>query len=94
VSDPNGENTRSVARGPPPQSNLTWWDTFAIPTARVVQKKGKPRVIIPGYFKIRSRFVDDHGTYVMHRHILIREDRGTMFTVEVLPPPELMVQHH
>jgi FtsP/CotA-like multicopper oxidase with cupredoxin domain len=85
-------NTWSVAGAcgaQPPHSNLIWWDTFAIPSARVEQQK-----VIPGYFKMRSRFVDYHGVYVMHCHILIHEDRGMMFTVEVIPPPRLMVQHH
>jgi FtsP/CotA-like multicopper oxidase with cupredoxin domain len=56
-----------------------WWDVFAIPAARV--EKGK---VIPGYFKMRTRFVDYHGLYVMHCHILIHEDHGMMFRVEVL----------
>ena len=75
--------------------NPIWWDTFAIPSARVVQQKGsQPEVIIPGYFKVRSRFVDFHGSYVMHCHALMHEDRGMMFTVSVLPPPPLVVHHH
>ena len=39
---------------------------------------------IPGYFKMRSRFVDFVGSYVMHCHILIHEDRGMMQLVEVV----------
>jgi FtsP/CotA-like multicopper oxidase with cupredoxin domain len=66
---------------PAPQSNLIWWDVFAIPSARV--EKG---VVIPGYFKMRSRFVDYPGLYVMHCHILIHEDRGMMFGVKVIKP--------
>ena len=92
VLDPKNESTWSVAGacGPqPPQSNVIWWDTFAIPSGRVEQQK-----VIPGYFKMRSRFVDYHGAYVMHCHILIHEDRGMMFTVNVIPAPELMVHHH
>jgi FtsP/CotA-like multicopper oxidase with cupredoxin domain len=92
--DPANENTWSVAGacGPhPPRSNLIWWDTFAIPSAFVDPNTKK---VIPGYFKMRSRFVDYHGVYVMHCHILIHEDRGMMFTVEVIPPPKLMVHHH
>jgi FtsP/CotA-like multicopper oxidase with cupredoxin domain len=91
--DPANKNTWSVAGacGPQrPQSNLIWWDTFAIPSPRVEQQN----VVIPGYFKMRSRFVDYHGSYVMHCHILIHEDRGMMFTVNVAPLPELMVHHH
>jgi FtsP/CotA-like multicopper oxidase with cupredoxin domain len=39
---------------------------------------------IPGYFKMRSRFIDFTGTYVLHCHILIHEDRGMMQLVEVV----------
>ncbi len=96
VLDPNNESTWSVAGacGPqPPQSNLIWWDVFAIPSARTDMKTGK---VIPGYFKMRSRFVDYHGDYVMHCHILTHEDRGMMFTVEVIPEKPLTGghQHH
>jgi FtsP/CotA-like multicopper oxidase with cupredoxin domain len=68
-----------------------WWDVFAIPAARV--EKGK---VIPGYFKMRSRFVDYAGLYVMHCHILIHEDRGMMFRVEVLKAKSApaAVRHH
>jgi FtsP/CotA-like multicopper oxidase with cupredoxin domain len=88
----------------PPQSHLMWWDVFAIPSGRdsglpprgVVVNGETKKVpdIIPGYFKMRSRFVDYQGTYVMHCHILIHEDRGMMFTVNVIPQPTLMVHHH
>jgi FtsP/CotA-like multicopper oxidase with cupredoxin domain len=46
-------------------------------------------VTIPGYFKMRTRFVDYTGAYVVHCHILIHEDRGMMQLVEVVPdkPP-------
>jgi len=74
-----------------PGSDLIWWDTFAIPSARADPNAATP---IPGYFKMRSRFVDYHGVYVMHCHILIHEDRGMMFTVEVTPERRLMVHHH
>jgi len=49
--------------------------------------------VIPGYFKMRSRFVDYPGVYVMHCHILVHEDRGMMFTVEVTPVRALQVHH-
>ena len=42
-------------------------------------------VTIPGYFKMRSRFVDFTGTYVLHCRILIHDDRGMMQLVEVMP---------
>src|SRR5262249_42356809 len=41
--------------------------------------------VLPGYFKMRSRFVDFPGTYVVHCHILIHEDRGMMQLVRVCP---------
>jgi FtsP/CotA-like multicopper oxidase with cupredoxin domain len=68
-----------------------WWDVFPIPAARVEQGK-----VIPGYFKMRSRFVDYPGLYVMHCHILIHEDRGMMFRVEVLKANSApaAVRHH
>jgi FtsP/CotA-like multicopper oxidase with cupredoxin domain len=93
--DEANENTWSVAGacGPQPeQSNRIWWDTFAIPSARPNQTTSqKP---IPGYFKMRSRFVDYSGAYVMHCHILVHEDRGMMFTVVVADATPLPVHHH
>ena len=41
-------------------------------------------VTIPGYFKMRTRFVDFTGSYVIHCHILIHEDRGMMQLVGVV----------
>ena len=93
--DETNENTWSVAGacGPQPQqSNLIWWDTFAIPSAR--PNKTAAQNPIPGYFKMRSRFVDYSGAYVMHCHILVHEDRGMMFTVEVADATPLLVHHH
>jgi FtsP/CotA-like multicopper oxidase with cupredoxin domain len=43
------------------------------------------QAILPGYFKMRSRFVDFPGYYVIHCHILAHEDRGMMTVVEVAP---------
>jgi hypothetical protein len=42
-------------------------------------------VKIPGYFKMRSRFVDFPGIFVQHCHILAHEDVGMMQFVEVCP---------
>ncbi|HEY6971750.1 MAG TPA: multicopper oxidase domain-containing protein [Candidatus Angelobacter sp.] len=41
---------------------------------------------IPGHFKMRSRFVDFTGEYVLHCHILAHEDRGMMELVAVEEP--------
>ena len=70
-------------------TDLVWRDVFAIPSSR---NDGGPT--IPGYFKMRSRFVDYPGLYVMHCHILIHEDRGMMFSVEVVRRKATTVRHH
>ena len=71
-----------------PQPNRIWWDVFAIPSARAVFTTSGTKITqttIPGYFKMRSRFVDFTGQYVLHCHILAHEDRGMMTVVEVVP---------
>jgi FtsP/CotA-like multicopper oxidase with cupredoxin domain len=69
-----------------PKTDLIWWDVFAIPSARAVFINNNTQsVTVPGYFKMRSRFVDYAGQYVMHCHILAHEDRGMMTVVEVVP---------
>jgi FtsP/CotA-like multicopper oxidase with cupredoxin domain len=73
---------------PQPKSDLIWWDVFAIPSARAVFRTtpdGPISTLVPGYFKMRSRFVDFTGQYVVHCHILAHEDRGMMTVVEVGP---------
>jgi hypothetical protein len=71
-----------------------WWDVFPMPlgtaatkvdgTAIKDPKTGLP-IVLPGYFKMRSRFVDFPGYFVIHCHILAHEDRGMMTVVEVAP---------
>lgn len=69
-----------------PKTNLIWWDVFAIPSARAVfYNNNAEEKTVPGYFKMRSRFVDYTGQYVLHCHILAHEDRGMMTVVEVVP---------
>lgn len=77
---------------PPPNKDNIWWDVFPIPSGRTVTTTktdpatGKPETVnVPGYFKMRSRFVDFPGFYVLHCHILAHEDRGMMTIVEVAP---------
>jgi FtsP/CotA-like multicopper oxidase with cupredoxin domain len=79
---------------PPTPKNLVWWDVFPIPSGiKATDAAGKPiinpntnqQVLVPGYFKMRSRFVDYAGFYVIHCHILAHEDRGMMTIVEVAP---------
>ena len=46
-----------------------WWDSFTIPVGTA--------------YKIRHRFDDYWGNYVLHCHILIHEDQGMMWNVQV-----------
>ncbi|HKO55875.1 MAG TPA: multicopper oxidase domain-containing protein [Thermoanaerobaculia bacterium] len=75
-----------------PPSNV-WWDVFSIPSGANYTDSAGNSVKIPGYFKMRSRFVDYAGYYVIHCHILAHEDRGMMTVVYVTPlqPP---FSHH
>ncbi len=78
----------------PSSKNQIWWDVFPIPSGiNGTKADGKTVIIIPGYFKMRSRFVDYPGYFVIHCHILAHEDRGMMTVVEVTPllPP---FSHH
>jgi FtsP/CotA-like multicopper oxidase with cupredoxin domain len=80
---------------PPPNVNNIWWDVFPIPSgANAADAQGNPindpqgnQIQVPGYFKMRSRFVDYAGFFVLHCHILAHEDRGMMTVVEVSPAP-------
>jgi FtsP/CotA-like multicopper oxidase with cupredoxin domain len=83
----NPETWKPCGNGP--QINLVWWDVFPIPSARAVfagvGTTNPTMTLVPGYFKMRSRFVDYSGQYVIHCHILAHEDRGMMTIVEVVP---------
>jgi FtsP/CotA-like multicopper oxidase with cupredoxin domain len=88
--NPQGDPDDWKPCGPPaPFKNGIWWDVFPIPSARTVSittvTGEKINVNVPGYFKMRSRFVDYAGFYVIHCHILAHEDRGMMTIVEVAP---------
>ncbi len=90
---------------PPTNRDLVWWDVFPIPSgfqANLPATTQQPAsvVTIPGYFKMRSRFVDYAGQYVMHCHILAHEDRGMMTVVSVVPAgvrpgtSKMLYSHH
>jgi FtsP/CotA-like multicopper oxidase with cupredoxin domain len=49
--------------------------------------------VIAGSVKMRSRFADYTGKYVLHCHILGHEDRGMMQLVEVIDN-KTTVKHH
>ncbi|HWW62893.1 MAG TPA: multicopper oxidase domain-containing protein, partial [Thermoanaerobaculia bacterium] len=64
VNDPS--TWKPCANVPAPRDN--WWDVFPIPAGNTFNN-----VKVPGYFKLRSRFVDYSGYYVIHCHILAHE---------------------
>jgi FtsP/CotA-like multicopper oxidase with cupredoxin domain len=71
---------------------FVWWDVFSMPGARQFTVGTTP-VVIPGYFKFRSRFADYPGQYVLHCHILAHEDRGMMELIEVVPNTTVLKHH-
>jgi hypothetical protein len=99
---------------PPPPATATpriWWDVFPIPSGLGATDQngqailgppgpdGKQRpLILAGYFKMRSRFVDYPGYFVLHCHILAHEDRGMMMMVQVSGPNKAiepgLYRHH
>ncbi len=84
IYDPN-TMTQPQKLSPP----YVWWDTFAIPPP----KKLADGTVVPGYFKMRSRFADFTGQYVQHCHILAHEDRGMMQLLEVVTD-RTVLKHH
>ena len=66
-----------------------WRDTIPIPAA-IQDSTGK---VIAGYVKIRSRFVDFPGTFVLHCHILGHEDRGMMQLIQIIDN-HTSIKHH
>ena len=83
--DPNDSST---SKAPLPQPWI-WADTKPIPAART----NSDGTITPGYFKMRTRFADFIGKYVLHCHILGHEDRGMMQLVQVVDNTTV-VKHH
>jgi FtsP/CotA-like multicopper oxidase with cupredoxin domain len=60
---------------------------------KVTCSAGACQVTISGYFKMRTRFMDFTGQYVLHCHILTHEDRGMMELIEVVPDYTLYTHH-
>jgi FtsP/CotA-like multicopper oxidase with cupredoxin domain len=78
VYDPNAATPLTVMEAP-----YVWRDTIAIPAAKL---DAGGQTTTQGYVKIRTRFVDFTGTFVLHCHILDHEDRGMMQKVIILSP--------
>jgi len=85
IFDPSTMTTPQVMPQP-----WVWGDVISIP-ASDIPKGGT--VAVPGHVKIRSRFVDFPGKFVLHCHILGHEDRGMMQLVEVVDN-HTVIKHH
>jgi FtsP/CotA-like multicopper oxidase with cupredoxin domain len=92
VIDPANDETFKPCNANKPE-HLIWWDVFSIPSGNTFTASNGTQYKIPGHFKMRSRFVDYGGYFVLHCHILAHEDRGMMTVVHVSPlqPPQ---SHH
>jgi FtsP/CotA-like multicopper oxidase with cupredoxin domain len=83
-----------------PTGDYIWQDVIAIPPSKLdengnIVDSEKDQ----GYVKIRHRFVDFPGSYVLHCHMLAHEDRGMMQLVRVvppglIPPDQVLIEHH
>jgi FtsP/CotA-like multicopper oxidase with cupredoxin domain len=83
------------------EKDFVWYDTIGIPPAYDYYPNGKPRldksgkrVWVNGCVKIRSRFADFPGLFVLHCHILAHEDRGMMQMVQVAPAKTISEHYH
>jgi len=85
VLDPKVPATWRPCTPTEPVKNRIWWDVFPIPSGNIFTAADGTQYPIPGSFKMRSRFVDYSGYFVLHCHILAHEDRGMMTVVEVAP---------
>lgn len=94
IFDPNNPPATQHTVFKPP---YIWRDTIAIPQANDNHGAGPTT---NGWVKIRSRYCDFPGTFVLHCHILDHEDRGMMETVVIkdpkakTEPASAMSMHH
>jgi FtsP/CotA-like multicopper oxidase with cupredoxin domain len=96
--NPNDQATWQPCKTSPQPTHPTtmtniWWDVFPIPAGVAATASTGP-VVIPGFFKMRSRFVDYSGSYVLHCHILAHEDRGMMLQVDLAVNEKVPMAHN
>jgi FtsP/CotA-like multicopper oxidase with cupredoxin domain len=90
VYDPTGFYNGGTPMHAVFDSGFVWWDTFGIPPGKYDATTKKTD---PGYFRMRTRFVDFTGQYVQHCHILAHEDRGMMQLLEVVTNKTILKHH-
>lgn len=66
-----------------PDSSFIWQDVVAIPPGKF--DAAGTTLLEAGHVKIRHKFVDFTGSFVLHCHMLAHEDRGMMQLVRVIP---------
>ena len=76
TSDDREDVCQRIVYDPP-----LWQDSVTLPSACNVDGK-----LQPGYVKIRQRFEEFTGEYVLHCHFLGHEDRGMMLGVQTVCP--------
>ncbi len=99
VFDPNSPGTNYIN-----EEHGVWQDVVNVPSALkygddageekgnvVLGKDGFAKT--PGFVRIRSRFADFTGNFVLHCHILAHEDRGMMQLVRVIDGGTT-IKHH
>jgi FtsP/CotA-like multicopper oxidase with cupredoxin domain len=98
VFDPNDASNCYTA-----EKDGIWQDVILIPAAKtwynkdtftdelLVNEKGGAQQA--GFVRIRSRYVDFTGDFVLHCHLLTHEDRGMMQLVRVISKTSVL-QHH
>jgi hypothetical protein len=81
-----GNRVEALRQRPQDEPDLVGRVPDPLGARRVHRHGAEPAAtVVPGYFKMRSRFVDYAGRYVIHCHILAHEDRGMMTIVQVVP---------
>jgi FtsP/CotA-like multicopper oxidase with cupredoxin domain len=90
--DPNDKTTWHPCALTAINAPFVWWDVFPMPGAKAITA-GTNTIVIPGYFRFRSRFADYPGQFVLHCHILAHEDRGMMELIEVVPNTSVLKHH-
>jgi len=73
----------NVVRLADPQDR-PWHDTFLIPKGRKAKDGHGKDIVIPGHFKMLTRYDDFDGSFVLHCHVLTHEDQGMMQLVDIV----------
>lgn len=90
-AEPVWQDVVMVPAGLKYSADVVPYDAAKFTGALVVDANG--RATTPGWVKIRSRFADFDGSFVLHCHILGHEDRGMMQLVRVVDAATTETHH-